>query len=210
MTDKLNGIIKRNTLIIRGQLKAKSNEQIKDMAYAKLPTFNTSALKTQDNGKRINATLKGHLTRSLRSAMSKGNTNEEKIALMQEATQKLFKTYKSHHTKLIAVTEVRSASDNAKHEYAKEFKKRNPSFSTTKVWVHNNHLVRTPRSGHLALNGIEIDFESTWNMRAENGQVIKVRFPHDSMLPPNESIGCQCTWILKIVNRFGKKRERIV
>lgn len=148
--------------------------------------------KASQNGKMITDTLRDTLTRGLRKAISDNLTNpEEAINQMAKSVSDVMKQYQNVHSRVIAVTEVRSALDLSKYEYARLLLEKNPGrVLVTKKWVHNDHLVKTPRPTHKAIDGELVPFNQRFS--------IGLMYPHDPDAKAEEVIGCQCGYEISI------------
>lgn len=169
-------------------------DSIKD-GIVDLPTYaisNLTVRKGAEDGKMITDTLRDTLTRGLRKAITDNPNNTEKaIAQMQSYVKDTFTTYTTSHAKMIAVTEVRSSVDLSKAEYVRELIARNPNrLRVTKKWVHNDHLVKTPRLTHKTIDGEKVLFNQPFS--------IGLMYPHDPSAPASEVIGCQCGYQVEV------------
>lgn len=160
-----------------------------------LPAYaisNLTVRKGAEDGKMITDTLRDVLTRGLRKAITDNPNNTEKaIAQMQSHIKDTFTTYTTSHARMIAVTEVRSSVDLSKAEYVRELIARNPNkLRVTKKWVHHDHLVKTPRLTHKAIDGEKVLFNQPFS--------IGLMYPHDPNAPASEVIGCQCGYQVEV------------
>lgn len=160
-----------------------------------LPVYaipNVTVRKGAEDGKMITDTLRDTLTRGLRKAITDNpNDTEKAIAQMQSHVKDTFATYTTSHAKMIAVTEVRSSVDLSKAEYIRELVARNPNkLRVTKKWIHHDHLVKTPRPTHKAIDGEKVLFNQPFS--------IGLMYPHDPSAPASEVIGCQCGYQVEI------------
>lgn len=160
-----------------------------------LPAYaisNLTVRKGAEDGKIITDTLRDVLTRGLRKAITDNpNDTEKAIVQMQSHIKDTFTTYTTSHAKMIAVTEVRSSVDLSKAEYARELISRNPNrLRVTKKWVHHDHLVKTPRPTHKAIDGEKVLFNQPFS--------IGLMYPHDPNAPASEVIGCQCGYQIEV------------
>lgn len=160
-----------------------------------LPNYaipNVTVRKGAEDGKMITDTLRDVLTRGLRKAITDNPNNTEKaIEQMQSHIKNTFTTYTTSHVKMIAVTEVRSSVDLSKAEYVRELISRNPNkLRVTKKWIHNDHLVKTPRLTHKAIDGEKVLFSQPFS--------IGLMYPHDPNASASEVIGCQCGYQIEV------------
>lgn len=160
-----------------------------------LPAYaipNVTVRKGAEDGKMITDTLRDVLTRGLRKAITDNpNDTEKAIAQMQSHIKDTFATYTTSHAKMIAVTEVRSSVDLSKAEYVRELIARNPNkLRVTKKWIHHDHLVKTPRLTHKAIDGEKVLFNQPFS--------IGLMYPHDPNAPASEVIGCQCGYQVEV------------
>lgn len=160
-----------------------------------LPAYaisNLTVRKGAEDGKMITDTLRDVLTRGLRKAITDNpNDTEKAIAQMQSHIKDTFTTYTTSHARTIAVTEVRSSVDLSKAEYVRELIARNPNkLRVTKKWVHHDHLVKTPRLTHKAIDGEKVLFNQPFS--------IGLMYPHDPNAPASEVIGCQCGYQVEV------------
>ena len=58
-----------------------------------------------------------------------------------------------------------------------------------KRWDHATS--KNPRHSHQELDGVEVDLNETFEVRA-GGMVAQARYPHDPSLGPEHTIGCRC------------------
>ena len=176
------------------RMKQAFTDSVKD-GIVTLPDYaipNVTVRKGAEDGKMITDTLRDTLTRGLRKAITDNPNNTEKaIAQMQSYIKDTFTTYTTSHAKMIAVTEVRSSVDLSKAEYVRELIARNPNrLRVTKKWVHNDHLVKTPRLTHKVINGEKVLFNQPFS--------IGLMYPHDPSAPASEVIGCQCGYQIEV------------
>lgn len=169
-------------------------DSVKD-GIVDLPAYavpNVTVRKGAEDGKMITDTLRDVLTRGLRKAITDNPNNTEKaIEQMQSHVKDTFTTYTASHAKMIAVTEVRSSVDLSKAEYVRELISRNPNkLRVTKKWVHNDHLVKTPRLTHKAIDGEKVLFNQPFS--------IGLMYPHDPSASASEVIGCQCGYQIEV------------
>lgn len=169
-------------------------DSIKD-GIVDLPVYaisNLTVRKGAEDGKMITDTLRDVLTRGLRKAITDNpNDTEKAIAQMQSHIKDTFTTYTTSHAKMIAVTEVRSSVDLSKAEYVRELIARNPNkLRVIKKWIHHDHLVKTPRLTHKAIDGEKVLFDQPFS--------IGLMYPHDPNAPASEVIGCQCGYQVEV------------
>lgn len=169
-------------------------DSIKD-GVVDLPAYaisNLTVRKGAEDGKMITDTLRDVLTRGLRKAITDNpNDTEKAIVQMQSHIKDTFTTYTTSHAKMIAVTEVRSSVDLSKAEYVRELISRNPNrLRVIKKWVHHDHLVKTPRLTHKAIDGEKVLFNQPFS--------IGLMYPHDPNAPASEVIGCQCGYQVEV------------
>lgn len=199
------------------RMKQAFTDSIRD-GVVDLPAYaisNVTVRKGAEDGKMITDTLRDVLTRGLRKAITDNpNDTEKAIAQMQSHIKDTFTTYTTSHAKMIAITEVRSSVDLSKAEYVRELVARNPNkLRVTKKWVHHDHLVKTPRLTHKAIDGEKVLFNQPFS--------IGLMYPHDPSAPASEVIGCQCGYQVEVeematneiykelkanINRFGEIR----
>lgn len=148
--------------------------------------------KASQDGKMITDTLRDTLVRGLRKSIADNpNDTEKAIAQMAQSVSDDMKQYQNVHSKVIAVTEVRSAVDLSKYEYAKELINRNQGkIKVTKKWVHNDHLVKIPRPTHKAIDGEVVPFGQNFS--------IGLAYPHDPSAKAEDVIGCQCGYQIEV------------
>ena len=192
--DNINRASKKMSEISNRRIKKAFEESI-DNGIINLPEYAiplVTVRKASQNGKMITDTLRDALTRGLREAISDNLTNtEEAINQMAKSVSDIMKQYQNVHSRVIAVTEVRSALDLSKYEYARLLLEKNPGrVLVTKKWVHNDHLVKTPRLTHKAIDGELVPFNQRFS--------IGLMYPHDPDAKAEEVIGCQCGYEISI------------
>lgn len=72
-----------------------------------------------------------------------------------------------------------------------------------KEWRHG--YVGIPRPGHLVMHGVRVDATEKFVLKS-NGKTYRVDGPHDTSLPPEETINCRCVAI-PVLKRFDHLRN---
>ena len=186
-----------------------------------LPKRSIFTRKAAINGVKITDTLKTRMDKNLRDTLKKfqdegtlfirrGPTatavNPAAIQEFRNQIQETFLNYTKRNKEYgmpsnvsqIADTEVRSAVDEMKDAYTREFLKRNPDLIAEKVWRHNRRLSKTPRITHQKANGQRVPFDDSFRLEGVRGGTVTMRFPHDPAAPPEEVIGCHCDYFITI------------
>jgi hypothetical protein len=138
----------------------------------------------------------------------RGKMNPALIDAFEEKIREAFLGYTKKDARVgmppnihtIAVTEMRSAVNLAKRNYADKLKANNPHLKLYKRWRHNNWLVMEPRPGHQKLNGKELPYNKPFDVevyKKVRGRYIrtgsvKMMHPHDGSAPLSEVVNCQC------------------
>lgn len=192
--DNVNRASKKMGEISNRRYKQAFQDSIDD-GIIQLPEYAVPAVtvrKASQDGKMITDTLRDTLVRDLRKAITDNpNDTEKAIAQMAQSVSDDMKQYQNVHSKVIAVTEVRSAVDLSKYEYAKELMNRNQGrLKVTKKWVHNDHLVKIPRPTHKAIDGEIVPFGQNFS--------IGLAYPHDPNAKAEDVIGCQCGYQIEV------------
>lgn len=186
-----------------------------------LPKRSVFTRKAAIDGTKITDTLKTRLDVDLRNSIRKyqnqgtlfrrrGPTatalNPEVIEDFQSRITQTFETYTQRdprynmpaNVKTIAVTEVRSAVNEIKSLYTREFAKRNPDLVVEKVWRHNKRFSRDPRPSHMRANGQRVPFDEPFRLVENDGTVVLMQHPHDPQAPPEQIINCSCDWYTQV------------
>lgn len=166
--------------------------------------------KSMESGEVISETLRNRLTAAMRQELvdwrgeagaAPGRVPPELLRRLEARVAAEMRSYTAPSTparqsnaRAIAVTEVRSAVDEVKFEYAKRMALANTErLSVRKRWKHNDSLVRKPRPGHKALDGATVGLHESFTVQTPRGPV-QMMHPHDPMAPAGEVIGCQCDY----------------
>jgi hypothetical protein len=182
-----------------------------------LPKRSVFFRKGAEQGKLLTDSLRSRLAADLRTSVQeylkqgkgtmqyqiggqKGRMKPKLIDALQKRISESFAGYTKvdpeigvpPNVRAIAVTEMRSVVDDIKWEFAKRMVEKNPGMQAQKRWKHNTHLVKTPRPGHLALDGVTIPIHEKFSVEQENGGVVLMDHPHAPGAPPEEVISCQC------------------
>jgi len=112
----------------------------------------------------------------------------------------------------IAVTEVRSTVNEIKGEYAARVLEKNPDVEITKEWRHNKSLSKEGRPGHIKINGTKVGQKEKFHVERytkKRGKWVMIgitlmKYPHDPDAPPDQVIGCNCDYVIRI-----RKKSRI-
>lgn len=183
-------------------------------------------VKGAQNGKLITDNLRDRLTKDLRAVLNRQSTGGKPIwhtqpesgkrgklhpDVIKEFRARIEETFHGYtkrdpkigippNVKAIAVTEIRSATNMMKDEYARAIVKHNPQVEMFKKWIHNKSLTKNPRRGHLMVNGMAVRLNEYFNVPnyvEKNGRLVLMGFnamdrPHDPKAPPEQVISCQC------------------
>ena len=184
----------------RGLKDAIATGEIKLPPFVPIPT----ARKSAQSGKRLVQNVHDALTYSIRMAIElHPDDPDAAIDQMRKSTKAIMAPYADGvpppHCQTIAITEVRSALNLSKYEYAKHLAA--AGLKVKKKWRHSGHP-KEPRPGHLALEGVEVDFARNFAVAGKHGRVW-MQYPHDPNAPPDEVIGCGCSYDIEVT---GTKR----
>lgn len=177
-----------------------------------LPKRSVFMRKAADKGNLITDNLRDKLTKDLREIIAKPEYTRRRGALtgtlkasaikdFEESIKQTFQNYTKRDPKIgipknvhtIAVTEVRSAVNQIRHEFTMEMVKKNPDVEVRKMWKHNGRLVKEGRQAHLDLDGTEIGASEKFVVYDEqDNREYLAAHPHAENLPPGSVIGCQC------------------
>jgi hypothetical protein len=193
-----------------------------------LPKQSVFLRKGADRGKLLTDTLREKLTGELRAALNEykatgkpsmvarrgktaGRISPDLIDQFKQGAAKIFENYTKKdpkfggvptNIKTIAVTEMRSAINDIKHQYIKRMISNNPGYEVEKRWIHNNQLVRQARPGHIDVSNqapIPADqffkipvYKRVKGRWVKTTKTLSAMHPHDPSLPPDAVIGCQC------------------
>lgn len=177
-----------------------------------LPKRSVFMRKAADKGNLITDALRDKLTKDLREIIAKPEYTRRRGALtgtlkasaikdFEESIKQTFQNYTKRDPKIgvpknvhtIAVTEIRSVTNQIRNEYTTQLVKNNPEIEARKVWKHNGRLVKEPRQSHRDLDGVEIGSGELFEVLDEqSGRTYMAEHPHAEGLPPSSVIGCQC------------------
>jgi len=204
---------------ITGTEKAFYIPKVKDL----MPRKDLLFLKTKERGKMITRNMKDNLSGDLRRSLlafrktgassfirptgiKAGTINPKLIVDFEERIKKTFTDYTKKDPRFkmpsnvhaIAVTETRTAINDAKMEYVRTLKEKNQEINLWKVWVHNPSLSKKPRKNHARMNGKKVPIDSMFKVYREDGigHDLMDR-PHDQFAPANQNIGCNCDVVFK-------------
>lgn len=199
-----------------------------------LPPRALSVAKSAEKGKLITDTLRDSLTRDLRMSLDEfsasgkdsyirargataGRINPQLIKSFEEKIKGTFNGYTKKDPKLgkppathrIAVTEVRSAINNIKNNYLNNVMEKNPDLEAKKKWIHNKHLSKEPRKGHIQMDGKIVGKNESFRVPRYKmvGGSLKLmgydymKFPHDPEAPAEQVIQCNCDYDILISRR---------
>ncbi len=140
--------------------------------------------------------------------------NPEIIDNFEKKIKDTFETYTKKDLKYgvpgnihnIAVTEIRSNVDEIKYKYAEELLRRNDNLEAWKKWLHYKFLSKKFRPGHREANGQMVKFNEDFKINVYKeikGQyvfmgVVSCSHPHDSRLPLDQIISCNCGYVIII------------
>ena len=176
------------------------------------PTHQFNRIKSTETGnfitdelKRIlNSRLTGILNDSkvdVRTGVRAGTTKQNTIKQFQDETKRIFKNYTKidkvfgvpKNCKGIATTALRTASNESKHDYFREFIKQNKDSAVMKRWIHNARLSKVPREHHRDIAKRDpIMFQDMFILNSKDKKVYKIPHPHWTGLPIGEKINCNC------------------
>ena len=193
-----------------------------------LPKRSIFFRKGAEKGKLLTDTLRDKLTADLKDALGEfGKTGEPSMVMRRgemagRISTKLIKKFRERITntfdaytkknpafggvprnvKTIAITELRSTINDIKHQYVKTMLNQNPEYEVEKVWIHNGHLSKTSRLGHVkvsqnkpipALSYFSLPVYKTVKGKQKfTGEYLAVLHPHDPRLPAEQIINCKC------------------
>lgn len=189
-----------------------------------LPKRSVSVLKAAESGKLVTQTLSDRMNKSLRDTLKTWKESGKPLEIptgknVGKIDPRLIKEFEKNimgvfqdYTKIdpstgvpgnvrqIAITEVRTNIDEIKAEYHKTLERKNAgNIKSTKTWNQNRGLSKVPRKEHSEVNGLTIPRHSMFFVKNPDGGVDVMRHPHDPLAPPNQTIGCSCDLIYKVV-----------
>ena len=110
----------------------------------------------------------------------------------------------ANRARTIFVTETSRISNYAAFERMKQVKEQVPEL--VKEWLHSHAGI--PRPGHLALDGVQVETDVDFELRAGDGKTYRVFGPHDPVLPVADVVNCRCKTIPAVRReRKGKEEE---
>jgi hypothetical protein len=185
----------------RGLKDAIDTGEIKLPPYVPIPT----ARKSAQSGERLLQHVHDALTYSVRMAINlHPDDPDAAIKQMLWSTEAVMAPYADGdpppHCETIAITEVRSALNLSKYEYAKYLAA--AGLKVKKIWRHSGHP-KKPRPGHLALEGVKAPFERNFAVQGKNNKRVWMMYPHAPGAPAAETIGCGCSYDIEVT---GTKR----
>lgn len=184
-----------------------------------LPTEEISVRKSAERGKLLTDTLRDKLSDDMRSMFDvltpetgeeriirrrgalAGTMNPDMVRIFKEKIHESFESYIKVDPKFgvpsnihqIAVTELRSLTNEVKDIYIKKLITENPGTIVTKKWIHNARLSKNPRAPHVKLGRSRaISYNDNFVFIGQKGYTVSMRHPHDPSAPPEEVIGCNC------------------
>jgi len=177
-----------------------------------LPKRSVFMRKAADKGNLITDNLRDKLTKDLREIIAKpeytrrrgaltGTLKDSAIKDFEESIKQTFQNYTKRDPKIgipknvhtIAVTEIRSVTNQIRNEYTMQLVKNNPEVEARKSWKHNGRLVKEGRQSHVDLDGVEIGSDEKFEVLDEqSGRTYFAEHPHSENLPASSIIGCQC------------------
>ena len=89
----------------------------------------------------------------------------------------------------IARNEAFTAQAQGRHEAYQQLMDSGQVESIVKRWSHNS--AKDPRHDHMALDGVEVDLNETFEM----ADGARLAYPHDPSAGPEHTIGCRCVVI---------------
>lgn len=193
-----------------------------------LPKQSIFLRKGAEKGKLLTDTLRDKLNKDMRAALREFDlTNETSIVqrrgemagrvstkMIRKFKEQISKTFESYtkkdpkfggvprNIKTIAITEIRSAVNDIKHQYVTRMVNENPDYEVEKKWIHNGHLSQQSRPGHVRLSRMKPigegdyfqlpTYEKVNGKFRPTGQFLQALHPHDPRLPGDEIINCNC------------------
>jgi hypothetical protein len=175
----------------------------------------------------LRKTLESHTARGRPTMVRAGGRDAGTIspALIEDFQKRMTKTFSDYrkrdpetgvpkNIKAIAITEVRSAVDDAKEQYNRKFYHKNQgSGQMWREWIQNKQLAKQPRHGHdpdiiarftrgaeRTARGVRVRFEEEFVVPVflrRGGRFIyqyteKMRHPHDPRGSAGQVINCNC------------------
>lgn len=188
------------------------------------PKRSVAVVKAAESGKLVTQTLADRMNKSLRDTMKSWQAsgkpfevptgrNAGKIdprliqefekditGVFQEYTKRDPSTGVPGNVRQIAITEIRTNIDSIKSEYHKQLERKNAgNIESTKTWKQNRGLSKEPREYHTAVDGVTVLRNSPFLVPNPNGGFDRMMHPHDPTAPPEQTIGCSCDVIYKVV-----------
>lgn len=177
-----------------------------------LPKRSVFMRKAADKGNLITDNLRDKLTKDLRAIIADpkytrkrgeltGTLKASAIKDFEDSIKQTFENYTKRDSRIgvpknvhtIAVTEIRSVTNQIRNEYTMQMVKNNPEVEARKQWRHNGRLVKEGRQSHVDLDGTEIGSNEKFEVLDEqSGRVYMAEHPHAESLPAGSVIGCQC------------------
>jgi len=130
----------------------------------------------------ITATIRSMIQSELEKGVEKGLGIDE----IKRNLRKRWNTLSHSRGKMIARTEVMTASSQASDVGAKGIMD-TTGLRLRKIWLATP--IGKYRTNHLALDGKGVAFESTFNV----GGGVEMKHPHDPTAPAGEIINCRCS-----------------
>jgi hypothetical protein len=191
-----------------------------------LPKQSVFAIKSAERGKLIRQTLKDSLNKNLRDTLkvftpktgeqsfitrrgtTAGKLNPKLIKDFQKTITGTFQNYTKKDPRYgvpsnirnIAVTEMRSVTNDLNEQYVNTLRQKNADLVFQKGWQQNRTLSKEPRLGHSKVDGKKIGIDDLFRVplyKKVRGRNILIemtlmRRPHDQTARAEQVIGCNC------------------
>jgi len=196
------------------KLKGNKPKQVLFPNFKEIMTDDLLTKKSAEGGKIITNTLRDKLIQDLNDTIREVQTSAQRgryagkvnDKLVEVFEQKLRETYAGYtkkdkktgippNIKTIAVTEIMSTSNEMRHGYIDQLKKKNPKLVFTKTWIHNKKS-KVPRHEHLKLHGKTIPNDQNFTYKnPKTNKTVVMKHPHDSSLGATleDIAGCRCS-----------------
>lgn len=184
-----------------------------------IPTEEISIRKAADRGRLLTDTLRDKLSADMQSMFEiltptteeqriirrrgklAGTMNPDMVRIFKEKINESFESYMKVDPKFgvpsnihqIAVTELRSVTNEMKDIHIQKIIQNNPNIVITKKWIHNARLSKTPREPHVKLGRrAAIPYNENFVFIGQKGNTVSMKHPHDPDAPLEEVVGCNC------------------
>lgn len=185
-----------------------------------LPKQSVFAIKSAEKGKLIRQTLKDSLNKDLRDTLKSfkklqiptgtkaGRLNPRLIKQFQDSITSTFTNYTKKdprfgvpsNIRTIAVTEMRTVTNDINEQYVNTLRQKNEDLEFEKTWRQNKSMSKEPRLGHSKVDGKKIPMDSLFKVplyRKIRGKNILIRYdlmrrPHDPAGGIEQNATCNC------------------